>query len=104
LSKEAEPRAFVEEYQSRVPSATLKSYRDDERPQRTNQEFVAEVTASLTDRQRDALRTAYASGFFDSPKQASGEDVAEVMDITRATFHQHLRAAERKLLDAFFRE
>jgi len=104
LSKDADPRAFVEEFESRVPSATLQSYRDDERPQRANQEFVAEVTASLTDRQRDALRTAYASGFFDSPRQASGEEIAEVMGITRATFHQHLRAAERKLLDAFYRQ
>jgi PAS domain S-box-containing protein len=102
LSKDADPRTFVEEFEARVPSGSLKSYRDDERPQRTNQEFVAEVTASLTDRQRDALRTAYASGFFDSPRQASGDDIADVMDITRATFHQHLRAAERKLLDAFF--
>jgi PAS domain S-box-containing protein len=104
LSKDADPRGFVEAFESRVPSATLKSYRDDERPQRTNQEFVAEVTAALTDRQRDALRTAYASGFFDSPRQASGDEIAEVMGITRATFHQHLRAAERKLLDAFFRQ
>jgi PAS domain S-box-containing protein len=104
LSKDANPRSFFERFESRVPSATIESYRDDERPRRTNQEFVAEVTESLTDRQRDTLRTAYASGFFDSPRQVSGDDLAEVMDITRATFHQHLRAAERKMLDAFFRQ
>lgn len=104
LSKDTNPRSFFERFESRVPSATVESYRDDERPRRTNQEFVAEVTESLTDRQRDTLRTAYASGFFDSPRQVSGEELGEVMDITRATFHQHLRAAERKMLDSFFRQ
>jgi len=102
LSKDADPRTFVDEFESRVPGATLKSYQDDKRPQRTNQEFVAEVNSLLTDRQRDALQTAYASGFFRWPRQASGDEVADVMGITRATFHQHLRAAERKLLDAFY--
>lgn len=102
LSKDANPRTFVEEVESRIPGTTLSAYHDDERPQRTNQEFVAEVNTALTDRQRDALQTAYAIGFFDWPRKASGDDVAEMMDISRPTFHQHLRTAERKLLDAFY--
>lgn len=102
LTKDADPRTTVNELESRIPGASLQSYRDEQRPQRSNQEFVAEVNSSLTDRQRDALQTAYASGFFDWPRQASGDEVADVMDITRATFHQHLRTAERKLLDAFY--
>jgi len=103
LSKDANPRTFVEELESQLPEVTLNSYHDDQRPQRTNQEFVAEVNKTLTDRQRDALKTAYASGFFNWPRQVSGDEVGDVMGITRATFHQHLRTAERKLLDAFYR-
>jgi PAS domain S-box-containing protein len=102
LAKETDPRKSVEEFKNRVPDATLNSYREDQRPQRTNQEFFNEVNAALTDRQRDALKTAYVSGFFDWPRKASGEDVSAAMDISKSTFHQHLRAAEHKLLDAFY--
>lgn len=104
LAKDTDPRTFVEEFENRVPGATLESYLENERPRRTNQEFVSQVNAEFTDRQRDALQTAYVSGFFDWPRGASGEDVASAMDISKSTFHQHLRTAERKLLDAFFEQ
>lgn len=55
----------------------------------------------LTDRQRTALAAAYHNGYFEWPRPVDGSDVAETMDITRQTFHQHLRAAERKLIEAY---
>ncbi|MFC7072220.1 bacterio-opsin activator domain-containing protein [Halovenus rubra] len=102
LPKDTDPRQFVEEFKMRVPNAVLESYLENQRPQRTNQEFVSEVNAALTDRQRDALKTAYVSGFFDWPRRANGEDVAGGMGISQSTFHQHLRSAKRKLLEAFY--
>ena len=60
------------------------------------------LTADLTDRQRAALEAAYRAGFFEWPRDASGEDVAESLDIAAPTFHQHLRKAERKVFDQFF--
>jgi len=104
LPKDADPRTFVDEVESRVPGGALEAYREDERPGRTNQEFVSDVEATLTDRQRETLRTAYASGFFEWPRKASGSEVSEAMNISRSTFHQHLRFAERKLLDRFYRQ
>jgi hypothetical protein len=65
-------------------------------------EFRAAVTQSLTDRQREALTKAHASGFFDWPRGVEGESLAAAMDIHPSTFHQHLRAAERKLIAAYF--
>ncbi|MFC6756308.1 helix-turn-helix domain-containing protein [Halomicroarcula sp. GCM10025894] len=41
-------------------------------------------------------------GFFDWPRDVSGEELAESMGICPSTFHQHLRAGERKLLEAIF--
>ncbi|WP_254839690.1 bacterio-opsin activator domain-containing protein [Natronomonas marina] len=52
----------------------------------------------LTDRQRTAVEAAYYSGFFEWPRETSGEAVADSLDITPPTFHQHLRTAEGKLL------
>ena len=57
---------------------------------------------ALTDRQRTALETAYHAGFFEWPRHSSGEDVADALGVTPPTFHQHVRAAERKLFGALF--
>jgi len=53
----------------------------------------------LTERQQEVLRTAYLSGFFDWPRETTGEEVAEMLDITQPTVNRHLRVSERKLLD-----
>lgn len=37
-------------------------------------------------------------GYFDHPKGANATEVADVLDITQATFAEHLSAAQRKLL------
>lgn len=69
---------------------------DDPRP--LNRQLIE----NLTDRQRSALEAAYHAGFFEWPRDASGEDVAESLGVTSPTFHQHLRKAERKMFEAVF--
>ena len=76
--------------------------RDRERPPRTPEDFLATLEASLTERQQTALQTAYLAGFFEWPHAVSGDDLADAMGISRSTFHQHLRVAQRKLLDAVY--
>lgn len=56
------------------------------------------LTAPLTDRQREVLETAFRGGYFERPKRRNSDELAATLDITRATFLQHLRTAERKLL------
>ncbi|WP_277540138.1 bacterio-opsin activator domain-containing protein [Haloarcula laminariae] len=57
---------------------------------------------SLTDRQRAALDAAYFMGYFNWPRENAGPAVAERLGVSSSTFHQHLRKAESKLLDAVF--
>lgn len=52
----------------------------------------------LTERQLEALRTAYEAGYFERPRRANATEVAEKLDISRSTFAEHLAAAQRKLL------
>ncbi|WP_267905122.1 helix-turn-helix domain-containing protein [Halorussus halophilus] len=59
------------------------------------------MESELTERQRSAMETAYYAGFFEWPRDSSGEDVADVLDVSAPTFHQHLRVGERKLLGTF---
>lgn len=59
--------------------------------------------SSLTRRQKEAVRAAYEMGYFDHPKRANASDVAERLDVAPSTFSEHLSAAERKILNSFFK-
>ncbi|MEF8777115.1 MAG: helix-turn-helix domain-containing protein [Haloarculaceae archaeon] len=56
--------------------------------------------STLTERQEEVLRLAHREGYFEHPKGANAGEVAETLDITTATFIQHLSAAQQKLLDS----
>ena len=56
--------------------------------------------ARLTTSHETDLEAAYYSGFSEWPRESSGEAVAESLDVSSPTFHQHLRTAERKFLTA----
>ena len=56
--------------------------------------------ANLTDRQQTVLETAFDAGYFASPREHTGEEIADRLDIATPTFHGHIRTAERKLVAA----
>lgn len=58
----------------------------------------------LTERQKTVLQLAYESGFFETPREKTGQDLAESLGITATTFHQHLRSAEKKIVDSILDE
>lgn len=55
--------------------------------------------SAFTDRQYEVLETAHELGYFDRPREATATDVAAQLDISVATFSEHLAASQRKLLD-----
>jgi PAS domain S-box-containing protein len=55
----------------------------------------------LTDKQLAAVDRAVEMGYFAWPREATAEEVADELGVASATFHQHLRAAEHKLISAF---
>ncbi|WP_338742280.1 bacterio-opsin activator domain-containing protein [Haloplanus salilacus] len=67
----------------------------------TAREFRDELDDRLTQRQRTVLRTAYLADYFQSPRGSTAEEVAASLDITGSTLLHHLRAGQRKLLDAY---
>jgi predicted DNA binding protein len=60
------------------------------------------VEGALTERQFAALQTAYYGGYFDTPRGSTGDELAERIGITRQTFNQHLRKAERAVFARLF--
>jgi PAS domain S-box-containing protein len=69
--------------------------RDRDDPRR----LQAHLVGTLTDRQRSVLEAAYHAGFFEWPRDTTGEEVAESIGVAAPTFHQHLRKAEQKIFD-----
>ena len=67
----------------------------------TAREFRDELDDRLTQRQRTVLQTAYFADYFESPRGSTAEEVATSLDITGSTLLHHLRAGQRKLLDAY---
>lgn len=63
-------------------------------------EFSDEADSPVTDRQREVATEALARGYYDWPRKITNERLAEELDISRATLHEHLRKAERTLLSA----
>jgi predicted DNA binding protein len=53
----------------------------------------------LSARQRDVLQTAHSKGYYELPRETTTAEVAETLGIARRTAEEHLRLAERKLVD-----
>ncbi|MBX0296690.1 bacterio-opsin activator domain-containing protein [Haloarcula nitratireducens] len=102
LPQTADVRTVVEAVRNSHPNADLVAQQERERSTETPGEFRAGVEERLTDRQLEALKTAHLTGYFSWPRETSGEEVADLMDISQSTFLQHFRAAERKLFEAMF--
>ncbi|WP_158056004.1 PAS domain S-box protein [Halorussus halophilus] len=102
LSRAVDVRSFVEALRVRYPETELAARRDHERSLQTRETFRDDVDAAMTDRQHEVLQTAYLSGYFDTPRQSTGEEVAAVLGITQPTFANHLRGGERKLFELLY--
>lgn len=54
----------------------------------------------LTERQIEALVTAYLHGYYDCPGEASLDDLAELMDVSRTAVSGRLRRGSARLIEA----
>lgn len=56
--------------------------------------------SELTDKQIEALLTAYTNGYYQMPRRADVQTIADRTDLVRTTFQEHLRKAENKIIAA----
>jgi len=64
---------------------------------KTHRSTKSNTPTELTDRQQQVLELAVEAGYFERPRHNNTGELADALDISRATFTQHLRAAQRKL-------
>lgn len=98
----ADTRRFVELFRRSFPDAQLVSQQEVERPVETPRAFRRRVLDGLTEKQRRALEAAYLGEYFARPRAITGTELADSLDITPSTFHQHLQTGLRKVLAAVF--
>ncbi|WP_227356828.1 bacterio-opsin activator domain-containing protein [Haladaptatus salinisoli] len=96
-----EVRHITDVIREAYPGAEMLTRRQKHRSDATP-EVIERAFTDLTERQRAALATAFYLGFFDWPRENTGEDVADALGVSPPTFHQHVRTAERKLFEALF--
>ncbi|MFC7132466.1 MULTISPECIES: PAS domain-containing protein [Salinibaculum] len=95
--------ALVDSLTASFPETELAAKRERQRaPAATEQsdERLADVYESdLSDRQRQVLRAAIYSGYFESPRRSSASDIAEALSLTQSTVSYHLRNAQQTLFE-----
>lgn len=62
------------------------------------------LVPELSDRQEEAVVSAWEGGYYAIPRETTTEELAADMDIDRRTFEEHLRLAENKLVGTFVEE
>ncbi|SNZ05624.1 Predicted DNA binding protein, contains HTH domain [Natronoarchaeum philippinense] len=102
LPEVAEVRSFAERITSAYPSVEFVARRERTSAARSKRSFREQLDDHLTDRQREVLEAAYFSGYFEWPREKTGEEIAEALGVAPPTFNQHLRAGERKLFETLF--
>lgn len=101
LPASVDVRETVAHLRASFPSAELRS-RSDVRRSPVETPTASSLLDELTDRQRETLGFAYRAGYFEWPRERTAEEVAADLEITSATLHWHLRAAQRRLFAALF--
>jgi len=100
LPRGSDVRSFLRMLEGKFPGTELLARRERDRAVRTLGAFRTE----LTDRQLRTLEAAYYSGFFEWPRESTGEEVAASLGVSQPTFNRHYRAAERTLFSLLFEE
>jgi predicted DNA binding protein len=91
--------AFQSEYGGEL---VAKREQDAVTPLFSQRELDRALERRLTDRQREVLRAAFEAGYYDWPRETSGEELADRLEISQPTLSEHLATAERKLLSLVF--
>lgn len=96
--------ALIDRFLSAHPDAELETKRHQpySTPMFSHRELHYAIENHLTDRQQEVLTAAHEAGYYAWPRETSGDELAEELGISPPTLHQHLRAAEQKLISLTF--
>ncbi|MFC7132827.1 MULTISPECIES: PAS domain S-box protein [Salinibaculum] len=97
-------RRAVDTIGAMYPDAELLAKRERRGSLAARDAFVETILEQLTGRQREVVELAYRRGYFESPKQTSGAELADELGFSSSALHNHIRSAQRKLFAALFED
>ena len=83
-------------------SVELVSRQERTRSLQSKQDLVETILGELTDRQREVLRTGYFSGFFNWPRDTTGQELAAMLEVSQPTVNRHLRLGQQRVMRQLF--
>ncbi|RQG93804.1 bacterio-opsin activator domain-containing protein [Natrarchaeobius chitinivorans] len=95
-------RPFVRMLDRTYRGAELLARRERDRSGPQARTFDAELRDRLSERQLRTLEAAYYGGFFEWPRESTGEEIAQSLGVSQPTFSRHSRLAQRKLFELLF--
>ena len=102
VPRTVDPGGSVDVVSSAFADVDLHAKRSVDRT--TTRDLRTELLERLTERQLEVVQLAYYGGYFTSPRERSGEDVADTLGISPAAFYRHIRTVQRKLFTILFDE
>lgn len=107
VTRDADVRRVVERMRDVHPGTELEAKRDlaGTTPSALAASGLSDtLLATLTDKQRDALRTAVLGGYLAWPRRSTASECADALGVSQPTFSQHLYRGLERLLGQLFTE
>ncbi|MFC6718297.1 bacterio-opsin activator domain-containing protein [Natrialbaceae archaeon GCM10025810] len=104
LPRSADVRAVVDALERSYSGTELVARRERVPSGPPPRSFVDELRDRLTERQLRTLEATFYAGYFEWPRERTGEEIARALGVSQPTFTRHLRTAERKLFTLLFEE
>jgi predicted DNA binding protein len=98
LPLQSEVRNVLSAVREVAPSIELVSKRHVDRPIKTAAAMQDRVISQLTEKQENALKSAYARGYYAWPRDSTMEEIAETFDVSAPTLHYRLRNAHNTVI------
>lgn len=102
LPRSGDIQSFIQMFIDTYTGAELLNRQEYNRPVQTREQLQAIYKDILTPRQEEVLKTAYFSGFFEWPREQTGQEIAERLGISQPTASRHIRKGEQKILGVVF--
>jgi PAS domain S-box-containing protein len=97
-----DPRSVIHLVSNTLSNVELLS--KQKRDQSSTRDLYSTFLDTVTDRQLEVIQTAFYGGFFETPRENTGEDIAEALGISPPAFYRHNRTVQRKLFSVLFDE
>ncbi len=105
LYDNCKPKTLEKKVEQASPVETNVWFKPKTQEELVNDHFDLEVLRhELTETQMKVLSTAYELGYFEWPRTHNSEEVADYLNISRTTFTEHIRSAEKKIMKILHEE